>query len=183
MRGSYRVDGPSGPAIERFSCGAGPAGWRCTATREDGDGRLLATLDLTVDRTWRTVRLSAEAGGWQLRGGVAGDRVLWRRGGQEHAAVAAGFTGSSPVFAVATARLLGLAPGGTARVRLVRLSDALAPLTVDEGWGRTADLPGGAGVERYEVADLATGERRVVHLVGDVVVDATGVDLVALTRR
>jgi hypothetical protein len=174
--------------VERFACAAGPAGWRYTASREDEDGRPAGTLDLTVDRAWRILRLHAEAGGWELRGGVAGDRTVFRRGPEEHDAVAAGFTGTSPAFAVVTARLLGLAPGVTARLRLVRLSDALAPLTVDEGWGRTedapADLPAGVdAVERYEVADLATGERRVVHLAGDVVVDATGVVLLSLTRR
>jgi hypothetical protein len=183
-QGRYRVAGAAGAVVERFSCAPGPAGWRYTATREDDDGRPAGTLDLTVDLAWRALRLHAQAGGWQVRGGAAGDRVVFRRGDAEHEAVAAGFTGSSPAFAVVTARLLGLAPGGTCRVRLVRLSDALAPLTVDEGWGRTADLASDVGaVERYEVADLATGERRVVHLAGDVVVHATGVDLLSLTRR
>jgi hypothetical protein len=35
-------------------------------------------------------------------------------------------------------------------------------------------------VERYEVADLATAERRVVHLAGDVVLEAPGLELADL---
>ena len=177
--GSYRLTDPGGAqAVEEFRCAAGPAGWRYVATRTDTGGRPLLALDLAVDDRWRAVRLVASAGGVELRGGVAGPEALWRRGDVGHAAGAAGFTGDSPAFAVVTARLLGLDVGGTARVRLVRLSPALGALTVEEGWGRTPDVE---GVERYEAADLATGERRVVHLAGDVLVDATGVDLLTLT--
>ncbi len=179
-RGSYALSGPDGPiGTEHFSCAAGPAGWRYVGRRESPDGRPTGLLDLTVDASWRVVRLHAEAGAWSLRGGVVGAQAVWRRGDAEHSERAAGFTGTSPAFAVGTARLLALEPGGTARLRLVRLSGALAALTVDEGWGRTPDV---AGVERYEAADLATGERRVVHLAGDVVVDGTGVDLLTLTQ-
>ena len=181
--GAYLLDVPDGatgpPAVERFSCAAGPLGWRYTAVRETADGRPLGRLDLVVDAAWRAVRLDATAGGWTLRGGAAAAELVWRRGEQEHRAPAASFTGDSPAFLVATARLLGLAVGVQRRVRLVRLGEGLAPLTVEEGWGRTPDVE---EAERYEAADLATGERRVVHLVGDVVVDGTGVDLLSLTR-
>ncbi len=78
-----------------------------------------------------------------------------------------------------TARLLGLQVGATAQVPLVRLSGALGALTVHEGWGRTAGVE---EAERYEVADLGTAVRREVHLVGDVVVAADGVELASLTR-
>ena len=178
--GSYLLSDHDGPyAVESFRCAAGPAGWRYVATRTDPDGRPLLGLDLAVDDRWRAVRLVLAVGGAELRGGVVGPEAVWRRGADEHATPAAGFTGDSPAFAVATARLLALAVGGTARLRLVRLSAALGALTVDEGWGRTADEQ---GAERYEAADLATGGRRVVHLVDDVVVDAGGVDLQTLTR-
>lgn len=179
--GSYRLSDSDGPyAVEDFRCAVGPAGWRYVATRTDPDGRPLLALDLAVDDRWRAVRLVVSAGGAELRGGVAGREAVWRRGDAEHAAAAAGFTGDSPCFAVATARLLGLEVGATARLRLVRLSVALGALSVDEGWARTADVE---QCERYEAADLATGERRTVHLAGDVVVDATGVELASLTRR
>lgn len=168
--GSYRL---AGGVVESFRCAAGPAGWRYVATRTDG-----LALDLAVDAAWRPVRLVA-SGSAELRGGAVGPDLLWRRGDDEHAATAAGFTGDSPAFAVVTARMLALDVGATARVRLVRLSHALGALTVEQGWGRTPDVE---GVERYEAADLATGERRTVHLAGDVVVDATDVDLLSLTR-
>ena len=35
-------------------------------------------------------------------------------------------------------------------------------------------------MEAYEVAELATGDRRVQHLVGDVVVNGTGIALLEL---
>lgn len=178
--GSYLLSDADGPyAVESFRCAAGPAGWRYVATRTDPDGRALLALDLAVDDRWRAVRLVLAVGSAELRGGVVGPEAVWRSGGTEHAAEAAGFTGDSPAFAVATARLLALDVDRAVRLRLVRLSAVLGALTVDEGWGRTADV---AGVQRYEAADLATGERRVLHLAGDVVVDATGVTLQTLTR-
>jgi hypothetical protein len=115
--------------------------------------------------------------------------VVWVRAGasggeaRESAAVAAGFTGRSPGFLVAVARMLGLVPGARSRVRLVALSEpALAPLAVDTAWALTSveDHPTEAGplpVERYETADLVSGERAVVYLAGDLVLAAPGVEL------
>ncbi|MCW2665487.1 MAG: hypothetical protein JWN57_449 [Frankiales bacterium] len=182
--GAYLLSDHDGPyAVERFTCAPGPAGWRYTATRSDpGTGAPLGRLDLTLDGAGRAVRLELAAGGWELRGGMAGASAVWRRGEAERTATAAGFTGTSPAFAVATARLLGLSVGDPRRVRLVRVGDeALAARTVEEGWARTVVTDsGGLPVERYEAADLATGERRVLHLVGDVVVDGTGIALLEL---
>ena len=170
--GTYVLHGEHGDpdVVERFSCAPGPAGWRYTASRDDG-----SRIDLTLDRRGRCIRLLAAAGGWEVRGGLA-DVLRWRRGQDEHEEVAAGFTGTSPAYAVATARLLGLDVGEQRRVRLVALTEpSLAARTVDEGWALTAlDAQEGLAVARYEVADLATGERRVVHLAGDVVVAVEG---------
>ena len=178
--GTYLLHGEHGDpdVVERFSCAPGPAGWRYVATRDDG-GR----LDLTLDAGGRCVRLLAAAGGWEGRGGVA-DAARWRRGADEHEEQAAGFTGTSPSYAVATARLLGLEVGEQRRVRLVALTEpALAARTVDEGWALTAvEDRDGLAVARYEVADLQTGERRVVHLAGDVVVAVEGARPVTVTE-
>jgi hypothetical protein len=183
--GTYLLSGHDGPeAVERFSCAPGPAGWRYVAERADpATGSALGRLDLTVDAGGRTVRLLAEAGGWELRGGSLGAEVLWRRGDAERAAPAAGFTGTSPAYAVATARLLGLAVGERRRVALVAVTDpALATRSVDEGWALTGvEQRDGVDVARYEVADLATGDRRVVHLAGDLVLAVDGACPVALT--
>jgi hypothetical protein len=179
--GAYLLSGHDGPwAVERFTCAPGPAGWRYVAERTDpATGAPLGRLDLTLDAGGRTVRLLARAGGWELRGGALGAEVLWRRGEQERSAAAAGFTGTSPAYAVATARLLALGVGERRRVALVAVTEpVLATRAVDEGWTLTGvERRGGLDVARYEVADLATGDRRVVHLAGDLVLDADGVSL------
>lgn len=175
---------------ERFSCAPGPAGWRYAAELLAPDGQTAAgSVDLTVDRLWRPVRVEVRAGGWSVRGGSTGGEVVWVRTGpggaeaREGSARAAGFTGRSPAFSVAIARMLALAEGGSTRVPLVALTEpVLAPRTLDEGWGLTGTEShptptGSLAVERYEVADLATGDRRVVHLAGDVVLASPGVEL------
>jgi hypothetical protein len=83
---------------------------------------------------------------------------------------------------VATTRLLALAVQDRRRVRLVAVTEpALATRVIDEGWSLTGvESRGGLEVARYEVADLTTGDRRVVHLTGDVVVAADGVALASL---
>jgi hypothetical protein len=173
-RGAYLL---GGVVRESFTCAPGAAGWRYAAVRADADtGAPLGRVDLVLDRRGRALRLLLASGDWTVRGGVAGAEVAWRRGEQEHVAAAAGFTGSSPGFAVATARLLALEVGQSRRVRLVRLDDAaLAGLDVDEAWALTGrEDRDGLLVERYEVADLASGERRVVHLAGDIVLATEG---------
>lgn len=209
-RGTYHHLDPGGTlaGVEVFSCAPGPAGWRYVSQTYDAGNRPLGRVDVTVDDHWRQVRVLVTAGAWTLRGGLAGPEAVWVRvpaegpegappgegagsGGSgadavEQAATAAGFTGRSPAFAVVTARLLGLGLLDRRRVRLVGVTEpAAVALPVDEGWALvdveehatdTAPLR----VERYEVADLATAERRVVHLAGDVVLEAPGLELVDL---
>jgi hypothetical protein len=87
---------------------------------------------------------------------------------------------------VAVARLLGLHAEGSSRVWLVALTEpALAPVPVEVAWSLTTveEYPTEVGplpVERYQTADLASGQRATVHLAGDVVLAATGVELDAL---
>lgn len=103
------------------------------------------------------VRLHVEAGGWLLRGGCAGPEVLWRRGtaedgGPEREAVADGFTGASPAYALALLPRLGEVPR---RLRLVEVTDpVLATRLVDQEWSRVGTL--------LMVTDLATGARRTL---------------------
>lgn len=94
------------------------------------------------------------------------------------------FTGSSPAFLVATARLLRLTPSAAAtRVRLVAFTDpVLAPRTVDQSWALVdrethATDNGPLTVDAYQVTALDTGEQHTVHLAGDVVLSAPGVEL------
>lgn len=174
--GTYALGG----RVEEFSCAAGPAGWRYVS----------AGLDLVLDSVGRQVRVEFRGGGWVLRGGVSGASTLWTRGpagfmesAGERAAEAAGFAGESPGLLVAAARLLRLEPGGRARLRLVAVTgEALAPRVVEQGWELVSvTARGPLSVARYRVAALDTGEVGEVHLAGDVVLAAPGVELTALS--
>jgi hypothetical protein len=194
-RGLYRLRDRDGAVVgyERFSCAPGPVGWRYNAQVLAPDGRTPTGLvDVTIDVSGLQIRVEVRAGGWVVRGGVADGETVWvrtRTSGEdrgEDMARAAGFTGRSPGFLVAVARLLGLRAGGSSRVRLVALTEpALAPVPVEVAWSLTTveEYPTPAGslpVERYQTADLASGQRAAVHLAGDVVLAATGVELDAL---
>ena len=166
MRGSWQV----GDRVERFTLG--PDLLRVVDDRGDevevhADGRVRLVLD-----------------GWELRGGRVGDRLHWVRGEDEHTAVAAGFTGSSPVWDLSTAAALALAVGESRTLVQVELTGPVgAALTVRRAWSRTAGPE--ADVDRFEVADLDTGERSVVHVSAGVLVSREGPDpayLLALTR-
>ncbi|MBW8484583.1 hypothetical protein [Actinomadura parmotrematis] len=174
-----------GEIEETFQCAPGAGGWRYVGTRADG-----VRTDLVVDGRWRQIRVEVAAGERWVRGGVTGNELAWVRAaggtGDEHGARAAAFVGESPAFLVAVARWLRLEPGAQRDVALVRLGGpSLAALTVRQRWRladvtehatETAPLP----VERYEVADLETAEAWAVHLAGDVVLDAPGIELAAL---
>lgn len=102
------------------------------------------------------VRLHAEAGGWVLRAGTVGPDVLWRRGEDDHEAVADGLVGPDPAFDRLLAERLPLAVGEARRLRLLRVTEpVLATLLVDEEWTRT-------GPATWVAVDLATGERRTL---------------------
>lgn len=182
-RGTYvHLDGG---LEERFQCAPGPGGWRYVGERADG-----VRVDLVVDARWRQIRVEVTAPHWWIRGGITGRELAWVRGAGEdvveHGAPAIGFVAESPGFLVAVARTLGLPEGEETDVRLVRLTGtALSALTVTERW-RLADVTGhetDSGplpVERYEIADLATAEAAAVHIAGDVVLDAPGIELADL---
>lgn len=189
-RGTYVHHTGDGPVQEHFRCAPGPGGWRYTARRSDG-----SRVDLTTDGRWRQIRVELATPSWLIRGGLAGHDLLWvrhpaafapDRPPTEHGVRAAGFGGESPAFLVAVARWLRLEPGQDAPVRLVQIQGpSLAALTVDQNWRlmeiethqtETVPLP----VERYEITDLATGEVHTVHLAGDVVLQAPGIDLTDL---
>ena len=154
MKGRYRV----GDVVETFSCDDE----RYVGLREDGD-----SVELTGDR------VVALHDGWEVRGGRVGEELLWVRGSEEHRATALAFTGTSPAYDVQVAWLLAMEVGAARRVRLVELTEPVgAARTVEQSWTRG---PGPEPeVERYDVADLATGERWVVHLSGLVLVSREG---------
>ena len=116
---------------------AGATSPRLTAPSGDHAG----SVDLALDELGRPIRLELHAASWQVRG-AALDGVTWVRTdptgthATEGNVRAHAFTGTSPAFLVATARLLRLTPGSPAtRVRLVAFTDpVLAPRTVDQSW-------------------------------------------------
>ena len=170
---------------ERFQCAPGPGGWRYTSRRDDG-----VRVDLVVDVRWRQIRVELVTPGWWLRGGLTGPELAWVRAsgetGTEHSERAAGFLTESPGFLVAIAHALELDEGAQTDVRLVQVSGtSLSALTTLWRWRLsgtsthetdTVPLP----VQEYEVTDLATGEVETLHLAGDVVLAAPGIELTGL---
>jgi hypothetical protein len=191
-RGRYSLHDPhdhTSLGEEHFQCAPGPSGWRYVAQRTSPSGDPTGSVDLALDELGRPIRLELRAADWQVRG-AALDGVTWVRTdptgthATEGNVRAHAFTGTSPAFLVATARLLRLTPSTSAtRVRLVALTDpVLAPRTVDQSWALVqreahATDNGPLTVEKYQVTDLDTGEQHTVHLTGDVVLEAPGIEL------
>lgn len=171
-------------AEERFHCAPGPGGWRYTSSRPG------LRTDIVVDSRWRQIRVELVAPGLWVRGGVTGPDVAWVRAsgdtGTEHTEHAIGFMSDSPGFLVAVARTLDLADGAESDVRLVSFTGpSLAPLTAPWRWRRAGTSVHGTDsgplpVVRYDVTDLSMGEVAQVHLAGDVVLDAPGIELTDL---
>lgn len=196
-RGHYSLHDPHDRtplAEEHFQCAPGPSGWRYVAKRTTPQGEPTGSVDLALDALGRPIRLELHAAGWQVRA-AALDGVTWVRGdptgahATEGNAPAHAFTGTSPAFLVATARLLRLTTASPAtRVRLVSFTDpVLAPRTVDQSWALVnseahATDNGPLTVDEYQVTALDTGERHTVHLTGDVVLSAPGIELEDLSE-
>ena len=171
MRGCHRL--PDG-ALERFSCGAGPLGWRWTSRRDDGN-----TLELVVEPDGAVRTLLAVHDGWQVAGSCADGFASWTRDGRRHTAVADGFTGSSPAYAVAVGRLAVALPGRD--LVLVEVTEPVgAARTVRQRW---TPCPGGEpDLLAWQVDDLERGTRRVVHLHAELLVATTGPEPVVLVQ-
>ncbi|MFG2117398.1 hypothetical protein ACGFRB_32995 [Streptomyces sp. NPDC048718] len=191
-RGRYSLHDPHDHTPlgeEHFSCAPGPSGWRYVARTTTPSGDPTGSVDLAVDDRGRPIRLELRTAHWQVRG-AALDGVTWVRTDPTGAHATEGtvrahaFTGTSPAFLVALSRLLGLTPDSPgARVRLVAFTGpSLAPLTTDQSWSlvKSEAHPTDNGpltVDEYQVDDLDTGERHSVHLAGDVVLSAPGIEL------
>ncbi|WP_030966312.1 hypothetical protein [Streptomyces sp. NRRL S-378] len=191
-RGRYSLHDPHDHtplAEEHFHCAPGPSGWRYVSQLTTPDGEHRGSVDLAIDELGRPIRLEVNAASWQVRG-AALDGVTWVRTdptgteATEGNIAAPGFTGTSPAFLIATTRLLRLTPGAPAtRVRLLALTDpVLAPRTVDQAWALVArqEHPTDSGpllVDEYRVTALDTGEVHTVHVAGDVVLSAPGIEL------
>lgn len=191
-RGRYSLHDPHDRTPlgeEHFHCATGPSGWRYVSQTTTPAGDPAGSVDLTLDALGRPLRLTLTAGAWQVRG-AALDGVTWVRTdptgehAQEGNAAAHSFTGASPAFLVATARLLRPAEGAPpARVRLLSLAPpVLAPRTLDQSWALLgteahATDSGPLHVAHYQVGEVDTGEAAEVALAGDVVLAAPGIEL------
>jgi len=191
-RGRYSLYDPHDHtplAEEHFHCAPGPSGWRYVSQLTTPADDRRGSVDLALDELGRPIRLELHAAGWQVRG-AALDGVTWVRTDPTGAHATEGnvrahaFTGTSPAFLIATTRLLRLAPSASAtRVRLVAFTDpVLAPRTVDQSWAlvnrethATDNAP--LTVDEYQVTALDTGEQHAVHIAGDVVLAAPGIEL------
>ena len=191
-RGRYSLHDPHDQTPlgeEHFHCAPGPSGWRYVSQITTPTGDHAGSVDLALDELGRPIRLELHASSWQVRG-VALEGVTWVRTdpagehAQEGNAAAHSFTGASPAFLVATSRLLRPAAGAPAtRVRLVALTPpVLAPRTLDQSWA-LVDTEAHATdnepliVDNYQVSEVDTGEQHPVHIAGDVVLAAPGIEL------
>ncbi|MFJ5265831.1 hypothetical protein ACIQAC_35760 [Streptomyces sp. NPDC088387] len=197
-RGRYSLHDPHDHtplAEEHFQCAPGPSGWRYVSQLTAPSGDHTGSVDLALDELGRPIRLELHAASWQVRG-AALDGVTWVRTDPTGTRATEGnvrahaFTGTSPAFLVATARLLRLTPSSAAsptppatRVRLVAFTDpVLAPRTVDQSWALLKREAHGTDnapltVDEYQVTALDTGEQHTVHIAGDVVLAAPGIEL------
>ncbi|MGI5469071.1 hypothetical protein [Streptomyces sp. CA-132043] len=191
-RGRYSLHDPHDHTPlgeEHFHCATGPSGWRYVSQITTPSGDHAGSVDLTLDDLGRPIRLELNAASWQVRG-AALDGVTWVRTDPSGTHATEGnvrahaFTGASPAFLIATARLLRPALGaGAVRTRLVAFAPpVLAPRTLDQSWAlvnRTAHSTdnGPLTVDEYQVNDLETGEQHAIHLAGDVVLSAPGIEL------
>jgi hypothetical protein len=191
-RGRYALHDPHDHTPlgeEHFQCAPGPSGWRYVARTTTPSGAPAGSVDLAVDERGRPIRLELRTAHWQVRG-AALDGVTWVRTDPAGAHATEGtvrahaFTGTSPAFLVALSRLLRLTPDSPeTRVRLVAFAGpSLAPLTTDQSWSLVnsethATDNGPLVVDEYRVGDLSTGETHSVHLAGDVVLAAPGIEL------
>lgn len=191
-RGRYSLHDPHDQTPlgeEHFHCAPGPSGWRYVSQITTPSGDHAGSVDLALDELGRPIRLELHASSWQVRG-VALEGVTWVRTdpagehAQEGNAAAHSFTGASPAFLIATSRLLRPAAGDPAtRVRLVALTPpVLAPRTLDQSWALldteahpTDNEP--LIVDNYQVSEVDTGEQHPVHIAGDVVLAAPGIEL------
>jgi hypothetical protein len=185
-------------AVERFRCAAGPVGWRYVATRHlpgTGDSGVVGRVDITVDDRWRQLRVELAAGGWLVRGGLSGTGLSWVRRAEDgtgdaagHDERAAGFAVASPGLLVCAARMAALSPTGQLDLPLVALTPpGLAATTVRQRWrldGQTTHRSDDAEVlvDDFTFLDLDLGTGGPVHLTGDVVLAAPGVDLTELSE-
>lgn len=191
----HHLDDHSGElaAIEAFSCAPGPQGWRYVADVTDPDGALLGRVDLTVDAQWRPVRVEVRSGGWVVKAGAAGGEVIYVRlpegevaPGEEQATQAVAVTGRSPAFAIATSKLLALEPQDKRRITLLAVTEPSAGVQIaEQGWALVEVEHHDAETEplvvrRYEVANLATGERSAWSIAGDVVLEGPHIELAEL---
>ena len=191
-RGRYSLHDPHDHTPlgeEHFHCAPGPSGWRYVSQVTTPSGDHAGSVDLALDDLGRPIRLELHAASWHVRG-AALDGVTWVRTDPTGAHATEGnvrahaFTGASPAFLIATARLLRLTPDSSAtRVRLVAFTDpVLAPRTLDQSWALRkrethATDNGPLTVEEYQVTALDTGEQGAVHISGDVVLAAPGTEL------
>ncbi|MCM2390056.1 hypothetical protein [Streptomyces albipurpureus] len=194
-RGRYSLHDPhdhSPLGEEHFQCAPGPLGWRYVSQITTPAGDHAGSVDLALDELGRPIRLELHAASWQVRA-AALDGVTWVRSDPTGTHATEGnvrahtFSGTSPAFLIATARLLRLTPHSThTRVRLVAFTDpVLAPRTLDQSWALVnseahATDNGPLMVDEYQVSALDTGEQHTIHIAGDVVLTAPGIELESL---
>ena len=121
-RGRYSLHDPHDHtpfAEEHFQCAPGPSGWRYVSRLTDPAGDHRGAGELATEETRRPSQPEPPTGGWTVRGADP-EGVTWVRTdptgthATEGNVRAHAFTGTSPAFLIATARLLRLTPSSAA---------------------------------------------------------------------
>ena len=189
-RGRYSLHDPHDHTPlgeEHFHCATGPSGWRYVSQITAPAGDHAGSVDLTLDELGRPIRLELHAASWQVRG-AALDGVTWVR--TDPAGARPEGQRARPRLHRHLARLprrhrTAAAPGARRRRdprppgRLHRAGPRAPHPRPVLGPDRTAHATdtGPLVVDEYRVTDLDTGEQFAVHLAGDVVLAAPGVEL------
>jgi hypothetical protein len=172
----YRL---SDGGTEQFRCAPGPMGWRYFSTVQDTRGT--TNVDLSVDASWRPVRVRIQTPEHHLllsaRGSILDDEqpdVTFEPGSQT-------VDFPSPCFPLATARRLG----GSGEIDVVSLDPGtLQPSTerhrFDAGADEEIATPIGRFVARaYRHIAPRAHSSRALWIAGDVVVAGGGLELAA----
>ncbi len=166
--------------VEEFRCGPGPAGWRYVSEIETVDPTPhRETVDLTVDASWRPVRMRVETAGHSLLLQADGGRMVGHRDGRPlelDLPEDRELDYRSPAFNAVTARRLGrTAEFGVWYFRPATIEPVPMRQRYEHRGEETVETPAGRfRATRWGYEAIGTGFASEFWTAGDVVVRYLG---------